>query len=75
MAAQADPAAGLDHLLRRSGHVEEVPVLVGHEQAARTPLRRLATPGEIGAAVLAVASVLKYSNGCIIPVDGGRPLT
>jgi 3-oxoacyl-[acyl-carrier protein] reductase len=45
------------------------------EQAARTPLRRLATPGEIGAAVLAVASVLKYSNGCIIPVDGGRPLT
>jgi 3-oxoacyl-[acyl-carrier protein] reductase len=45
------------------------------EQAARTPLRRLATPSEIGAAVLAVASVLKYSNGCIIPVDGGRPLT
>ena len=45
------------------------------EQAARTPLRRLATPDEVGAAVLAVASVLKYSNGCIIAVDGGRPLT
>jgi len=45
------------------------------EQAARTPLRRLATPDEVGAAVLAVASVLGYSNGCIIPVDGGRPLT
>ena len=45
------------------------------EQAARTPLRRLATPDEVAAAVLAVASVLKYSNGCIIPVDGGRPLT
>ena len=45
------------------------------EQAARTPLRRLATPDEIGAAVLAVATVLNYSNGCIIPVDGGRPLT
>lgn len=45
------------------------------EQAARTPLRRLATADEIGAAVLAVATVLKYSNGCIIPVDGGRPLT
>jgi 3-oxoacyl-[acyl-carrier protein] reductase len=45
------------------------------EQAARTPLGRLATPEEVGAAVLAVASVLKYSNGCIIPVDGGRPLT
>jgi len=45
------------------------------EQAARTPLKRLATPAEIGAAVLAVATLLPYSNGCIIPVDGGRPLT
>ena len=44
------------------------------EQAARTPLRRLATPDEIGAAVVAVATTLLYSNGCIIPVDGGRPL-
>jgi 3-oxoacyl-[acyl-carrier protein] reductase len=44
------------------------------EQASRTPLRRLATPQEVGAAVLAVATVLGYSNGCIIPVDGGRPL-
>ena len=45
------------------------------EQARRTPLGRLATPEEVGAAVLAVATTLKYSNGCIIPVDGGRPLT
>jgi 3-oxoacyl-[acyl-carrier protein] reductase len=45
------------------------------EQAARTPLRRLATPDEAAAAVLAVATVLRYSNGCIISVDGGRPLT
>lgn len=45
------------------------------EQAARTPLRRLATPDEAAAAVLAAATVLRYSNGCIIPVDGGRPLT
>jgi 3-oxoacyl-[acyl-carrier protein] reductase len=45
------------------------------EQARRTPLGRLATPHEVGAAVLAVATTLKYSNGCIIPVDGGRPLT
>jgi len=45
------------------------------EQAKRTPLGRLATPDEVGAAVLAVATALKYSNGCIIPVDGGRPLT
>jgi 3-oxoacyl-[acyl-carrier protein] reductase len=45
------------------------------EQASRTPLGRLARPDEVGAAVLAVASALKYSNGCIIPVDGGRPLS
>jgi 3-oxoacyl-[acyl-carrier protein] reductase len=45
------------------------------EQASRTPLRRLATPQEVGAAVLAVATLLEYSNGCIIPVDGGRPLS
>jgi 3-oxoacyl-[acyl-carrier protein] reductase len=45
------------------------------EQAARTPLRRLATADDVGAAVLAVANVLEYSNGCIIPVDGGRPLS
>jgi 3-oxoacyl-[acyl-carrier protein] reductase len=44
------------------------------EQAARTPLRRLATPDEVGAAVLAVATTLVYSTGCIIAVDGGRPL-
>jgi len=45
------------------------------EQARRTPLGRLATPNEVAAAVVAVATTLKYSNGCIIPVDGGRPLT
>ncbi len=45
------------------------------EQARRTPLGRLATPQEVAAAVLTVATTLKYTNGCIIPVDGGRPLT
>ena len=45
------------------------------EQAGRTPLRRLATPEEAAAAVLAVATLLPYSNGCIIAVDGGRPLS
>jgi 3-oxoacyl-[acyl-carrier protein] reductase len=45
------------------------------EQAARTPLKRLATADEIGAAVLAVATTLTYSNGCILAVDGGRPLS
>ena len=45
------------------------------EQAGRTPLKRLATADEVGAAALAVATVLKYSTGCIVPIDGGRPLT
>jgi len=45
------------------------------EQAARTPLGRLARPEEVAAAVVAVATALNYSNGCIIPVDGGRPLS
>ena len=44
------------------------------EQAARTPLKRLATADEIGAATLAVVAHLQYSTGCIIAIDGGRPL-
>jgi 3-oxoacyl-[acyl-carrier protein] reductase len=44
------------------------------EQALRTPLKRLASADEVGAAALAVATHLRYSTGCIIPVDGGRPL-
>lgn len=43
------------------------------EQAARTPLKRLAAPEEIGQAVLA-AIQLNFTTGAIIPVDGGRPL-
>ena len=45
------------------------------EQSARTPLQRLASPEDVAAAALAIATDLKFSNGCIIPVDGGRPLT
>ena len=45
------------------------------EQSRRTPLQRLATPGDVAEAALAIATRLTYSNGCIIPVDGGRPLT
>lgn len=45
------------------------------EQESRTPLGRLASPEEVADAVLAVATSLRYSTGCIIPVDGGRPLS
>jgi 3-oxoacyl-[acyl-carrier protein] reductase len=43
------------------------------EQAARTPLGRLASPEEIGRAALAIVS-MSFTTGAIIPVDGGRPL-
>jgi 3-oxoacyl-[acyl-carrier protein] reductase len=44
------------------------------EQATRTPLKRLASADEIGAATLAMITHFPYSTGCIFPVDGGRPL-
>jgi 3-oxoacyl-[acyl-carrier protein] reductase len=43
-------------------------------QAARTPLGRLAQPEEVGAAVVAAVCNLTFTTGCILPVDGGRPL-
>jgi 3-oxoacyl-[acyl-carrier protein] reductase len=44
------------------------------EQAARTPLGRLARPAEVAAAVLAAVRDLTFSTGCVLGVDGGRPL-
>jgi len=44
------------------------------EQAARTPLRRLAEPREVALAVTALATHLTFTTGAVIPVDGGRPL-
>lgn len=45
------------------------------EQAARTPLGRLALPAEVARAVLALATQLTFTTGAVIPVDGGRPLS
>jgi len=45
-----------------------------NEQARRSVLGRLASPDEVADAVLVVATILKNSTGCVIPVDGGRPL-
>lgn len=44
------------------------------KQLDSTPLARLATPEDVANAVYAVATSLAFSTGCIIPVDGGRPL-
>lgn len=39
-----------------------------------TPLKRMVPPGEIAAAVVAVATTLKSLTGTILPVDAGRTL-
>ena len=44
------------------------------EQAARTPLRRLALPEEVARAVVAAVTQLTFTTGTVIAVDGGRPL-
>uniref|UniRef100_UPI0016416D40 SDR family NAD(P)-dependent oxidoreductase n=1 Tax=Burkholderia gladioli TaxID=28095 RepID=UPI0016416D40 len=44
------------------------------EQADKTPLGRLAQPEEIAQAVLSAVRDLRFSTGCVLPVDGGRPL-
>jgi 3-oxoacyl-[acyl-carrier protein] reductase len=44
------------------------------QQAARTPLARLAAPEDVGRAVVACATHLGFTTGAVIPVDGGRPL-
>ena len=42
-------------------------------QASRTPLGRPAQPEEIALAVLAAVRDLRFTTGCVLPVDGGRP--
>lgn len=44
------------------------------QQIDKTPLGRIAQAEDVAAAVLAVTTQLTFSTGCIIPVDGGRPL-
>jgi 3-oxoacyl-[acyl-carrier protein] reductase len=45
------------------------------EQAARTPLGRLAAPEEVASAVLVAVRDLTFTTGCVLAVDGGRPLS
>ncbi len=40
----------------------------------RTPLGRLTSPDEVAAVALAAATLLSFSTGMVLPVDGGRPL-
>lgn len=43
-------------------------------EAAKTPLGRVAQAEDVAQAVLAAATTLRFSTGCVLPVDGGRPL-
>jgi len=56
-------------------YAQRMPPEVIAAQAERTPLGRIARPQEVARAVLAAATHLTFSTGCVIPVDGGRPLT
>ena len=42
-------------------------------QLEKIPLSRLATAEDVAQAVLAAATLLSYTSGAIIPVDGARP--
>jgi 3-oxoacyl-[acyl-carrier protein] reductase len=44
------------------------------EQRRKTPLGRIAGAQDVANAVLAAATLLTFTTGSIIPVDGGRPL-
>ena len=45
------------------------------EQLERTPLKRLASPNEVAAAVVTAVKNLTFTTGAIIAIDGGRPLS
>ena len=56
-------------------YAEELDPAWSRAQREATPLGRLASADDVARAVLAVATELPFSTGCVIPVDGGRPLT
>ena len=51
-----------------------MPQALIQEQRDKTPLGRIARPEDVAAAVLAVATTLRFTTGAVIAVDGGRPL-
>ncbi len=55
-------------------YARRMPAALIAEQAAKTPLGRIAQAEDVADAVYAAAAHLRFSTGDIIPVDGGRPL-
>lgn len=58
----------------RGDYADRMPAEALALQEQATPLRRLATPHDVAAAVSAVIAHLPFTTGVAIPVDGGRPL-
>ena len=51
-----------------------MPPEIIEEQRRKTPLGRIEKAADVANAVVAAATLLTFSTGDIIPVDGGRPL-
>ncbi len=56
-------------------YAKSMPEAYLEAQREATPLKRIAEASDVAKAVLAVATSLTFSTGCVIPVDGGRPLS
>jgi 3-oxoacyl-[acyl-carrier protein] reductase len=56
-------------------YTEQLDPAWNRAQRDATPLGRLAVADDVARAVLAVTAELTHSTGCVIPVDGGRPLS
>ena len=54
-----------------TGFVSKEPSFV-QAAAAKAILKKSIFPEDLGKAVLAAATILEHSTGCVIPVDGGR---
>lgn len=55
-------------------YAQRMPRALIAEQAAKTPLGRIAEAEDVAETVYAAIVHLRFSTGDIIPVDGGRPL-
>jgi len=45
------------------------------EQVDKTPLGRIANASDVADVAVTLSTTMRFNTGCIIPVDGGRPLS
>lgn len=55
-------------------YARRIDAAILEEQRQKTPLKRIAQAQDVADAVLAAATLLRFTTGSIIAVDGGRPL-